>query len=318
MANFRYDAQAPTQSIGFVLEQQAEKYHDKTYLFWRDEEVSYQEFNNRVNRVANTLISAGVKPSEKVGLLSANCPEFLYTFFACFKVGCVVVPVNSLLKAEEIQYALNNSECVALIASHNFARSIESVRSQLSLLRNIWYIDNNFKDMMNSPATNPGIQVDPSQIASIIYTSGTTGKPKGVMLSHSNYYHNSGQIAAHFQVTDNDRLLCFLPLFHVNAQLVSTLCSLRVGASLVLMSKFSPTEMLPALDKYKVTSFSGVPAIYSILNTLQDYTKYDLSHLRFCVCGAAPMPVEVINEFERKYKACILNLFLNFIIVLYL
>eukprot|EP01111_Echinosteliopsis_oligospora_P007429 TRINITY_DN2243_c0_g1_i1.p1 TRINITY_DN2243_c0_g1~~TRINITY_DN2243_c0_g1_i1.p1 ORF type:complete len:529 (+),score=129.98 TRINITY_DN2243_c0_g1_i1:120-1706(+) len=317
----KYDAAAPTQSLGSVLEQQTAKYLHKSFLFWNDEEVSYLEFNARVNRVANALLSVGVKSGDMVGLLSPNCPEFLYTFFACFKIGCVVVPVNALLKAEEIQYALENSGCVVLIATHGFASAIDSIRHQLPLLRHIWYIgdDSNIESrrkdislsdvMLRSPSHNPRLPIDPSQIASIIYTSGTTGKPKGVMLTHSNYYHNSGQTAYHFKVTENDRLLCFLPLFHVNAQIVSLLCSLRVGASFVLMPKFSPAHMLPAIAKYKVTSFSAVPAIYSILNSLPDYDQYDLSSLRFCICGAAPMPIEVIHEFERKYKAYIVELY---------
>lgn len=303
------------QTLGTLLEQQAAHYASKTFLYWQDEEVSYAGFNLRVNQVANELRQAGVTYGEKVALLLPNCPEFIYTFFACARLGAIAVPINPRLKSEEAQYILENSESVALVADVEFASMIEAIRTSCPQLRWQWYVGaasengtGGFKDFWNQPGVAPGsIQVVPGDILSVIYTSGTTGKPKGVLLSHSNYLYDSEAYAQACQVSERDRQMCILPLFHVNAQVASMLAALQCGASLILMEGFSPREFLPALARYQATSFSGVPTVYSILNSLQDADQYDLSSLRVCICGAAPMPVEVFNEFERKYKAFILE-----------
>ena len=301
-------------TLGALLERRAVTYAEKTYLYWKDEEASYADFNRRVNQVANGFLAAGVRQGEKVALLLANCPEFLYAFFACARVGAVVVPVNPQLKAEEVQYILDNCEAGALLAAPQFASLIGAIASHCPALRTTWYtgVQNDgsrrvFDEFWQQPSTAPETRIAPTDALSIIYTSGTTGQPKGVLLSHTNYDYDSDTFAEACQATELDRLLCILPLFHVNAQVASMLCSLRCGASLVLLEGFSPREFLPALARYKVSSFSGVPTVYSILNNLPDAEAYDLGSLRVCICGAAPMPVEVFNEFERKYKAFLLE-----------
>ncbi len=302
------------QTLGTLIEQQALRYGHKTFLYWKDQEISFADFKLRVNRVANGLYQAGVAYGEKVALLLPNCPEFIYTFFACAKLGTVAVPINPKLKSEEIQYILENSESVALIAASEFASMIDAVRTQCPQLRKQWYAGatsendmSNFANFWHQPALAPAAHVVADDILSIIYTSGTTGKPKGVLLSHSNYLYDSEAYAQACQISEHDRQMCILPLFHVNAQVASMLAALQCGASLILMEGFSPREFLPALARYQATSFSGVPTVYSILNNLPDADQYDLSSLRVCICGAAPMPVEVFNEFERKYKAFILE-----------
>jgi long-chain acyl-CoA synthetase len=150
-------------------------------------------------------------------------------------------------------------------------------------------------------------EIEEDDIAGIIYTSGTTGYPKGVLLTHHNYCFNAWEITVAAQMTEADRFMCILPLFHVNGQLVTVLSPLYASGSMILSKGFSPKEFLPRLARYQATAFSGVPTVYAILNNLPDAEQYDLSSLRFCICGAAPMPVEVFETFERKYKAFILE-----------
>lgn len=303
---------AEDQTLRELLAHQAEHYVDKTFLYWKEDEVSYADFNARVNQVANMLQSAGVAHGEKVALLLPNCPEFLYTFFACTKLGAIAVPINPKLKGDEIQYILENSESAALIATNEFVLMLATCAIQCPELRVTWYVGEgdgspNFAECWQQPTSTPEANVTRDDILSIIYTSGTTGRPKGVLLSHSNYVYDAEAYAQACQVTEGDRQMCILPLFHVNAQVASVLAALLRGGSLILMEGFSPREFLPALARYHATSFSGVPTVYSILNNLPDADQYDLSSLRVCICGAAPMPVEVFNEFERKYKAFILE-----------
>jgi long-chain acyl-CoA synthetase len=302
------------QTLGALLEQRAVGSSDKIYLYWKDEQVSYAEFDRRVNQVANGLRGLGVGAGQKVALLLRNCPEFLYTFFACAKLGAVAVPINPQLKSDEIHYILDNSESVALIAGPEFAPIIEQVAPMCPQLGVVCYTGSavpagqlGFNAFWEQPDSAPTETVTPDTIVSIIYTSGTTGRPKGVLLSHANYIHNTWSCVSAGQMSADDRMLCILPLFHVNAQVVSMLSALYADAALILLEGFSPRDFLPALARYRATMFSAVPTIYAILNNLPDASQYDLSNLRVCICGAAPMPVEVYNAFERIYKAFVLE-----------
>jgi long-chain acyl-CoA synthetase len=147
----------------------------------------------------------------------------------------------------------------------------------------------------------------PEHEAAIIYTSGTTGRPKGVVLTHGNYAWDAEAIARCSEMSPEDRFLCVLPLFHVNAQVVTTMAPMVAGGSMILLERFSPGPFLDALGRFQATAFSAVPTVYAILNSLAEEQVRDLSRLRVCICGAAPMPVEVFETFERKYRARILE-----------
>lgn len=304
---------APTHTLRLLLEQQTAAYSAKTFLYWNDDEVSYAEFDERVNQVAHGLIAAGVRHASTVALLLGNCPEFLYTFFACAKLGAVVVPINPKLKADEVAYVVQHSQSVLLVAASDLQPMVDDLRARCPAMGTVLLVGEPrpeyraYATLWEQPRTPPAATVASDDIASIIYTSGTTGTPKGVLLSHANYLFDSDSYCQACQITADDRLLCMLPLFHVNAQVASTLSAMQRGGSLILLEGFSPRTFLPAVARYQATSFSAVPTVYAILNNLPDAKSYDLSHLRVCICGAAPMPVEVFTTFERTYKAFILE-----------
>ncbi|MFQ5455504.1 MAG: class I adenylate-forming enzyme family protein [Nitrospirota bacterium] len=301
-------------TIRELIEKKGEEDPEKTFLFFKDIKKTYKEIDEITNRVGNRLLNLGIKKGENISVLLPNCPEFIYFFFGIMKAGSVAVPINFNLKDEEVAYILDNSETVALVTCSQFMEMISRIRPRLSDLKHIITIDNrepkdtisldSILDSSPAPLSVPLIDGD---CASIIYTSGTTGKPKGVILTHKNYIFDTVQFVNATQMTKDDRFLCILPLFHVNGQVVTTLSPLYAGASMVLMEKFSPRDFFPTLAEFKATAFSGVPTIYSILLNLPDAEMYNLSSLRFCVCGAAPMPAEVFKKFEEKFKAYILE-----------
>ncbi|NWF82128.1 MAG: long-chain fatty acid--CoA ligase [Chloroflexi bacterium] len=305
-------------SLYTLLERQASARGEQTYLYWRDEELSYAAFAHQVRQAAHGLRARGVGHGDKVALLLANCPEFLTAFFACAALGAVAVPINPRLKAEEVQYILQNSDSVLLIVAAELLPIVGPGLAGCPGLRQVLLVGTAavssidlpvqpFRSLREGPADSLSVTVTPDDIASIIYTSGTTGRPKGVLLSHGNYLFDVWSYATACQISAHDRLLCMLPLFHVNAQVASVLSALYQGGALILLEGFSPREFLPALERYRATSFSAVPTIYAILNDLPDAAQYDLSNLRVCICGAAPMPVEVFERFEQSYKAFILE-----------
>ncbi|MEW6735381.1 MAG: AMP-binding protein, partial [Acidobacteriota bacterium] len=122
-----------------------------------------------------------------------------------------------------------------------------------------------------------------------------------------NYINNSVQAQMALQMQENERAMCILPLFHVNGQVATILIPLQAGASLILTEGFSPKTFFDNVTRYRATTFSGVPTVYSILLNLPDRDKYDLSSLRLCICGAAPMPVEVFTQFEKVFKTIIIE-----------
>lgn len=305
-------------SLYALLERQAAARSEQIYLYWRDEEVSYAEFARRARQAAQGLSRLGVSHGDKVALLLGNCPEFLTVFFACAALGAVAVPINPRLKAEEVQYILQNSDSVLLVIADTLLPVIAPALDGCPLLHHIVIVGavpdaaislpvHTFASLYDASDHPISATVRPDDIASIIYTSGTTGRPKGVLLSHGNYLFDVWSYATACQISEADRLLCMLPLFHVNAQVASVLSALHQGGALILLEGFSPREFLPALARYRATSFSAVPTIYAILNNLPDAGQYDLSSLRVCICGAAPMPVEVFERFEQMYRAFILE-----------
>ncbi|RJP65869.1 MAG: long-chain fatty acid--CoA ligase [Candidatus Abyssobacteria bacterium SURF_17] len=302
-------------TIPHLLEIRAKETPSKTFLYFGEQEISYKQLDELANRIANGLIALGIRKGDKVCLLMTNCAEYIYSFFGITKAGAVATPINSLLKGEEITYILNDSDAKALFIQSKFDELIQKILPQCPKLKNIIVVDTDvspagrksLNELLKAAASRPPVEVTAEDVAGIIYTSGTTGRPKGVELTHRNYLVDSQQVSAAAQMTPVDRFLCILPLFHVNAQVVTTLSPMYAGASMILLEGFSPKTFLPALSHYKATAFSGVPTVYAILNNMPDAEKYDLSTLRFCICGAAPMPVEVFTTFEERYKAFILE-----------
>jgi acyl-CoA synthetase (AMP-forming)/AMP-acid ligase II len=151
------------------------------------------------------------------------------------------------------------------------------------------------------------VSTDADALALLIYTSGTTGKPKGVMLDHANLSAMAGMIVSELGLSSSDRCLLILPLFHVNGILVSVLSPLAAGASTTITGRFSASTFFDTVEALRPTYFSAVPAIYALLSTLPESIAPDTSSVRFAVCGAAPMPAELITRFEDRYGTPIIE-----------
>ncbi len=300
------------QTIKDLLIEREARLKNKTFIFWENDEVSYSKLLDTARRIGSSLAGKGLNRDDKVCIWLQNRPEFTYLMFGCAFSGTVLVPINTQFKAEEAQYIIDNSEAKLLITQPEFYEMAAKIKPNCPKLKEIVVVDQApsgttpFSELYN-PAQSVDREISEQDIASIIYTSGTTGYPKGVLLTQKNYLVNASQIAQAAKMTEADRFMCILPLFHVNGQLVTVLAPLYAGAKMILTKGFSPKDFLARLARYQATAFSGVPTVYAILNNQPDAEKYDLSSLRFCICGAAPMPVEVFETFERKYKAFILE-----------
>ena len=303
----------PLRSVPALLRRQAERFPNKVFLFFKEQEVTYRQLDDRTERIAENLARFKVRPADKVALFLPNMPEFLFAFFGALKRGAVAVPINTQLKGEETAYILQNSESRVLITTPALYSIIEPKRAELPMLEFVFLVGERggagkvFSSLYIAGAPQPKEEVRPEDPAALIYTSGTTGVPKGVILTHGNYLFDTAQFVQATRMTERDRFLCILPLFHVNGQVVTTLGPLLAGGSMVLMERFSPKEFFVGLERFRATAFSGVPTIYAILLHAEEAKEHDLSSLRFCICGAAPMPVELFQKFEEKFHAFILE-----------
>jgi acyl-CoA synthetase (AMP-forming)/AMP-acid ligase II len=300
-------------SLRELLEQRAQSTPDKPFLFSEADgrRYTYAEFDAAVNRAARLLIGHGIKKGDAVSLLMPNGVEYIIAYFACFKLGALAGPVNSLLKAEEITYVIANSEARALLVGSEFLSGIESIRSELPGLQHVIVFDDEREATARFVEGElPDASIGKSDEAIIIYTSGTTGKPKGCLLTHGNLIANARQIAGWLGFTERDRLLTVMPLFHMNAVSVTTMTPLYAGASTVVSPKFSASRFWQIISDYEVTSFGSVATMLSML--LSTYPQgvpdgFKTDQLRFAMCGSAPVPSEVLRKFEETFNCLVIE-----------
>ena len=297
-----------------LLEQRAAEAPDKTFLFSEADgrQFSYAEFDAAVNRTAALLASQGVQKGDVVSLLMPNSAEYVIAYFACWKLGALAGPVNSLLKPHELVYIISNSEAKVLLVHSEFLPAIEGIRSDLPALRAVITFDDELQATHDvGPAQDlPEANVNKDDEAIIIYTSGTTGKPKGCLLTHGNVIANARQIVEWLNFTEHDRLLTIMPLFHMNAVSVTTMSALYSGGSTVVSPKFSASRFWELISSYQITSFGSVATMLSILlTTYPDGVPEGLKtdRLRFAMCGSAPVPAEVLKRFEETFNCLVIE-----------
>jgi len=312
-------SQDALQSLGDLLRQRAAQAPDKHFLFSETDgrKFSYTEFEAAVDRVSCMLAARGVRKGDVVSLLMPNSAEYIIAYFACWKLGAIAGPINSLLKAQEIAFVISDSEAKVLLVHSDFLSTINSVRSELTSLKTVIQFDDEEKALkeFHEEGTShderlPEVDIDTEAEAIIIYTSGTSGKPKGCLLTHGNLIANARQISEWLGFTKDDRLLTIMPLFHMNAVSVTTMSALYAGGSTVVSPKFSASRFWQIIADYKITSFGSVATMLSmLLTTYPDGVPKGLKtdQLRFAMCGSAPVPAEVMKCFEETFNCLVIE-----------
>lgn len=298
-----------------LLEKRAAKTPDKPFLFSEtDDRVwTYSQFDKAVNRTANMLRSHGIGKGDVVSLLLPNSAEYVIAYFACWKIGSIAGPVNSLLKPEEIKWVVQNSEAKLMLIGSDWTASIlacVSAEHENSFPNQVVFDDVSISIAEHDDRLEP-IELTSHDEAIIIYTSGTTGKPKGCLLTHGNLIANARQIANWMGFGPDDRLLSVMPLFHMNAVTVTTMTALYAGGSTVISPKFSASRFWEIIEKYQITSFGSVATMLSMLLERRlpagDLPAGSRRSLRFAMCGSAPVPAEVLKKFEETFGVLVIE-----------
>jgi long-chain acyl-CoA synthetase len=241
-------------------------------------------FAERVSRAAAVLARLGVGEGDVVAIALPNRVELVIALFAAWRLGAAATPVNPALTAAEMQYQVDDAAAKVVIGD---GLELDATVVEVGALEQ--------EPSLHTAPTD----VRPDALALLIYTSGTTGKPKGVMLDHANVAAMCAMTRAALGITFEDHSLLILPLFHVNGIVVGTLTPLLAGGRVTIAGRFSPKTFFGLVEAIRPTYFSAVPAIYAMLTSLPGAETADTSSLRLVVCGAAPMPVELIERVER-------------------
>lgn len=248
---------------------------------------SYREVEDRAAAFAEQLTERGVGEGDVLAVMLPNSLELLIGILGAWRVGAAATPINPTFTARELDYQLADSGAKLLLALPGTVSGIDLITPE------------QMRERPELAVPDPEIALD--QLALLVYTSGSTGQPKGVMLDHANALAMTGQMVETFALGAEDHALLVLPLFHVNSIMVSFLTPMSVGGRVTVLDRFAPDTFLAAIEQFRPTYFSAVPAIYARLAELPENTTFDASSLRFAICGAAPVSKELLERIEQRY-----------------
>lgn len=271
---------------------------EKTAVFWGETELSFATLQRQSWAVSRRLMEDfGVKRGDRVGLWLKNRPEFVPAFFGILGTDAAVVPINNFLKPAEVNFILNDAGVDVLITDAELAAHAAALQAARPTLK-IFQIESAVGDHPTANAWPDSARAE-SDLAVIIYTSGTTGRPKGAMLSHGNLLENVESCRLVLETVEADRIAVLLPLFHSYMLTVGLLLPMLNGASMVLIkSLHPPQQILREIYQRAATLLPAIPQFYRTLTNAPLPAKLPF---RLCVSGAAPLPMQVLKEFEEKH-----------------
>ena len=268
------------------------------------------EFNQRTNRMVHALISLGVEKGDRVSVIMLNSSEFLETFFACAKLGAIVVPISFRLAAPEMAYMINDSTPKVLIYTSDFADKISELKNQTHAVR-YWFRHSGndlaedtdiarFAEGFSDREPEPKEKVIEDDPLLIMYTSGTTGDPKGAILTHQSITFDAVHNLIEFSLNKDFRSLVTAPLYHIGPLAASTTPVVYAGGSLVLKRFFNASEIIKLIMRENINYMFTVPVMYQMMTEAAEWDAADFSHVHYFFSGAAPMPIPVIKKYQEE------------------
>lgn len=261
---------------------------DEVALEWDGAECTFGDIDARSNRVANAFKAGGLAQGDRVAVYLANCIELIDIYLACVKLGLIFVPINILYREREMSHILSDAEPKRLITESDLPSLVQESARQSERLE--------------------AVALEGDAPAALVYTSGTTGTSKGAILTHNNFAANAVNLNACWQITDRDRFLLALPLFHVHALGNGLHCWLMSGCRMRLLERFEHQTAAAQFLDFKPTLFFGVPTMYvRLLETPADAAREIGARMRLFVSGSAPLPAQVHEDFRGLYGHTILE-----------
>jgi long-chain acyl-CoA synthetase len=288
-------------NLGQMFEEICRRYPDNAALIYEDQTIDYRTLERSVSALAHHFQTLGLGRGDKAALMLPNCPEFVVSYFACQKIGAVAVTLNVLSTPYELSYLLADSDARVFITQPALTRRYEEIRNDLPLCRHLLTTVDLKRITTEGPFTIDIQNIAPDDPAVMIYTSGLTGKPLGAMLTHHNLLTQSTLLMTICSADETFRGLAVIPHFHSFGAVANMLGPMWVGASVVLMERFTLDSIFKAIEKEKVTYVAAVPRLFMGMVFHDKVDQYDVSSLKFCVTGGSAMPPEFIPLFRDKF-----------------
>jgi long-chain acyl-CoA synthetase len=272
-------------------------------------EWTYADFGHRVAEVAAGLRARGVGQGDVVGVILPNSPHYLEVWWAILWLGATFNPVNPVLTAREAVGILSDSGAMCAVCTPEAAAGLREHAAELPDLRELIVAegDDPLIGLRGDGTVDDPAPVDGGDVSAFVYTSGTTGRPKGAMLTHANLLANAWQLGELAPVGRGDVMGMVLPLFHVNAQVVTTVIPMFLGAQVAMWERFSASQFWGEVARFEPVTFSAVPTMLAALLHAPGADEAETNTLRFVICGAAPLSPALFRRFEEKFGVRILE-----------
>jgi long-chain acyl-CoA synthetase len=304
----------PRRPLGDILRLTAADVPDSPATAFLGAHLTWSEIKDRSDRLATALARMGVVKNDRVGIMLPNCPQYVIAAFAVVRIGAIVVNVNPLYTPREIGVVARDSGMHMLIALDVLAPAAKGLVETIVITSAAEYSaaaaecprvegTQRLADLLDCEPDLPRVRIDPeNDVAVLQYTGGTTGVPKGAMLTHYNIFANVIQTSVlhrPYERRGEDRILLVIPFFHIYGFTVGLMSGAWQGAQEILIPKYDVEALLTAIRDYRPTYFPAVPTIYVSLLNHPKACDYGIDKVRAFNSGSAPLPLEVIDQFER-------------------
>lgn len=328
-----YEVTLSLQNLNQLMLSAAETCPHLPATWFFGHQLTYSQLNNQVEKLTTALTSLGIKKGDRVAVMLPNCPQFVIAYYAILRLGAVVVQTNPLYTERELEHQLKDAGAQTIITLeqlfpriHNVKRLtpitntiITGIQEYMPLWMRLLYPLKARKEgsvvqipsvpgiyqwnklLSSTTISLPQVDIQPSDLAVLQYTGGTTGLAKGVMLTHSNCLSNIFQLKNWLKELQDgsEAILCVVPFFHVYGMTVGMNLGLSLKSKLLMIPRFDIDQMMEVIHKQRPTLFPGAPTLYIAVNNHPKAKQYDLTSIKACISGSAPLPLEVQEKFEQ-------------------
>jgi long-chain acyl-CoA synthetase len=297
-------------NVADVLRQSASFYSKKPLLYFRDQPLSFPEFERQVKKGKAILLASGVKPRDRVVILATNKPEWLACYFAIQTIGAVVVPINPALTPGEVAYIVDDSAPALAFVDIDLTGILTSAEHKPKIVTLPSYDDRPCDWDRFTPSVTDNLEcldLDPEHPSIIYYTSGTTGRPKGAIIPHRSTFSTMTGTAGWLRLSERDTVVITGSFAFILHSTFAANSHMLVGATMIVQERFHPKDAIGAIERYRGSVVMWVPTMYIIASEWAEVNGADLSSLRVCISGGAPLPWAVVERFRRISGRSILS-----------
>jgi long-chain acyl-CoA synthetase len=315
--------QYPDIPLYRLLDNAVRDFPEKEAIIFQGRKITYRQLGEEVAHVSSGLAQRGLKKGQRMAIMLPNCPQYVAAYYAILKIGGIAVNVSPMYVERELEFQLKDAGVEAILALRDFYPRLETVRKTVSMetiiLTDLHETGGERPGQKKETATAkgvydytelleigkrlppPSVEVNPDEVALLQYTGGTTGFSKGAMLTHRNLVSDVLQCVSwnHDAVRGQERMFAVLPFFHVYGMTVAMNEAIELAATIIMLPRFNVDEALEAINLYQPTRFPGVPTMYMAIMNHPQVNNYNISSIRVCSSGSAPMPIEAQRRFEE-------------------